>query len=244
MSEPPTLGRQGPGGTAPGRVVVVATPIGNLGDLSPRAVAALAGAGYVYCEDTRRTLALLTHSGIAGPCLVSHHVHNEAASTASALRRLKEGAVIALVTDAGTPAVSDPGARLVREALAAGAQVEVVPGPSAVLAALAVSGLATERWCFEGFLPRTGRRRADRLAAVAGEERAVVLFESPHRLQRSLDDLLSACGPGRPVAMCRELTKLHEEVWRGTVGEIAERARAVKPRGEYTLVLGPAARES
>ena len=148
------------------------------------------------------------------------------------------------MTDAGTPVVSDPGARLVREALAAGVQVEVVPGPSAVLAALAVSGLATERWCFEGFLPRTGRRRADRLAAVAGEERTVVLFESPHRLQRSLDDLLSACGPARAVAMCRELTKLHEEVWRGTVGEIAERARGVKPRGEYTLVLGPAARGS
>jgi len=224
---------------AGGRVVVVATPIGNLGDLSPRAVDALATADYIYCEDTRRTLALLNHCAISGPRLVSHHVHNEAASTATALRRLREGAVIAVVTDAGTPAVSDPGARLVREAIAAGAVVEAVPGPSAVLAALVVSGLASDRWCFEGFLPRTGRKRSERLAAVAAEQRAVVVFESPHRLQRTLDDLVPACGPARPMALCRELTKLHEEVWRATTGEVAERSRAVKPRGEYVLVLGP-----
>jgi 16S rRNA (cytidine1402-2'-O)-methyltransferase len=226
----------------PAQVVVVSTPIGNLGDLSPRAVAALARAGYIYCEDTRRALTLLTHSGVTGPRLVPHHAHNEAASTASALRRLEEGAIIAVVTDAGTPLVSDPGARLVREALAAGFTVEAVPGPSAVLAALVISGLATDRWCFEGFLPRSGRQRTERIAAVAAEERTTVLFESPHRLQRSLDDLVAACGPDRPLAVCRELTKMYEEVWRGTTGELAERARAVKPRGEYVLVLGQAAK--
>ncbi len=220
--------------------MVVATPIGNLGDFSPRAATALASSQYIYCEDTRRTLKLLSHAAISGPRLVPHHAHNEASSTASALRRLQEGANIAVVTDAGTPAVSDPGARLVREALAAGFEVEAVPGPSAVLAALVVSGLATERWCFEGFLPRTGRRRSERLGAVAHEPRAVVMFESPHRLQRTLDDIVAACGGERPMALCRELTKLHEETWRGTTGSIAERSRSAKPRGEYVLVLGPA----
>jgi 16S rRNA (cytidine1402-2'-O)-methyltransferase len=223
------------------RLVVVATPIGNLGDLSPRAVEALTAAGYIYCEDTRRTLKLLSHASIKGPRLVPHHRFNEAASTVTAIERLKGGATIALVTDAGTPLVSDPGGRLVRAALEAGIPVEAVPGPSAALAALVVSGLATDRWCFEGFVPRTGRLRAARLAAIAGEtDRAVVVFESPYRVQRLLDDLAEACGPARPVAVCRELTKLHEEVWRGPVGQAAERARTVKPRGEYVLVVGTA----
>jgi 16S rRNA (cytidine1402-2'-O)-methyltransferase len=230
----------GPTSDGAGRVIVVATPIGNLGDLSPRAVEALKGAGYIYCEDTRRTLKLLSHASIKGPRLVSHHRFNEAASTATAVERLEAGATIALVTDAGTPLVSDPGNRLVRAALAAGIPVEAVPGPSAALAALVVSGLATDRWCFEGFLPRTGRGRAERLAAVAAEtDRAVVVFESPFRAQRLLDDLVEACGPDRPVAVCRELTKLHEEVWRGPVGQAAERTRSVKPRGEYVVVVGP-----
>ena len=223
-----------------GRLVVVATPIGNLGDLSPRAVEALAAAGYIYCEDTRRTLKLLSHASIKGPRLVSHHRFNEAASTAMAIERLNEGAIIALVTDAGTPLVSDPGGRLVRAAVAAGITVEAVPGPSAALTALVVSGLATDRWCFEGFVPRTGRSRGERLAAIASEtDRCVVVFESPYRVQRLLDDLTEACGPDRPVAVCRELTKLHEEVWRGPVSQAAERARNVKTRGEYVLVVGP-----
>jgi 16S rRNA (cytidine1402-2'-O)-methyltransferase len=222
--------------------VVVATPIGNLGDLSPRATEALAGASYIYCEDTRRTMKLLSHASIAGPRLVSHHRFNEAASTAAAIGRLQEGAVIALVSDAGTPLVSDPGGRLVRAALAAGIPVEAVPGPSAALAALVVSGLATDRWCFEGFLPRTGRQRGERLAAIAAEtERAVVVFESPYRAQRLLDDLVEVCGAARPVAVCRELTKLHEEVWRGPAGEAAEHLRAHKPRGEHVVVVGPVA---
>jgi 16S rRNA (cytidine1402-2'-O)-methyltransferase len=217
----------------------VATPIGNLGDLSPRAVTALATSDYIYCEDTRRTLKLLSHAVISGPRLVAHHRFNEASTTAAAMDRLNEGATIALVTDAGTPIVSDPGARLVRAALAEGFPVESVPGPSAALAALVVSGLATERWCFEGFLPRQGRQRAERLQAVAGEsERAVVLFESPYRVGRLLDDLAAACGAERPVAVCRELTKLHEEVWRGDLGGAAARARTIKARGEYVLVVG------
>lgn len=222
--------------------MVVATPIGNLGDLSPRAVAALGQADFIYCEDTRHTLKLLNHAAIKGPRLVAHHRFNEAATTAAALERLADGAVIALVTDAGTPIVSDPGARLVRAALGAGATVEAVPGPSAVLAAIVVSGLATERWCFEGFLPRSGRRRAERLAAVASDrERATVIYEAPYRLQRSLADLAGSCGPDRPLAVCRELTKLHEETWRGTTGEAVARWQSLTPRGEYVIVVGPQA---
>jgi 16S rRNA (cytidine1402-2'-O)-methyltransferase len=237
-SEPARAAEAKSAGT--GRVVVVATPIGNLGDLSPRAVEALASSDYVYCEDTRRTLKLLSHAAISGPRLVAHHRHNETATTPAAVARAKAGASIAIVTDAGTPLVSDPGARLVRAALAEGIPVETVPGPSAALAALVVSGLATDRFAFEGFLPRSGRQRRERLAAVAGEtDRAVVIFESPHRFQRALDDLLAACGPDRPIAVCRELTKMHEEIWRTTTGEAAERARGVKPRGEYVLVVGP-----
>lgn len=230
----------GPATAGPGRIVVVATPIGNLGDLSPRAVDALASADYIYCEDTRRTLKLLSHAGISGPRLVSHHRHNEAATTPTAVARAKAGAVIAIVSDAGTPLVSDPGGRLVRAALAEEIPVGTVPGPSAALAALVLSGFSADRFCFEGFLPRSGRQRNERLAAVAGEtERAVVIFESPHRLLRSLDDLLAVCGPDRPIAVCRELTKIHEEVWRATTGEAVERAGQTTPRGEYVLVLGP-----
>ncbi|MGH9106546.1 MAG: 16S rRNA (cytidine(1402)-2'-O)-methyltransferase [Acidimicrobiales bacterium] len=218
----------------------MATPIGNLGDLSPRAISALAGANYVYCEDTRRALKLFSYCSISGPRLVAHHRFNEAASTAAAVARLRAGATLALVSDAGTPLVSDPGGRLVKAALAEGFPVEAVPGPSAALAALVVSGLCTPRWCFEGFLPRQGRARAERLAALAAEaERSVVIFESPYRVQRLLEDLVAACGQERPAAVCRELTKAHEEVWRGPLGEVAERARAGTPRGEHVVVLGP-----
>jgi 16S rRNA (cytidine1402-2'-O)-methyltransferase len=158
------------------------------------------------------------------------------------LERLRGGATVALVSDAGTPLVSDPGARLVKAAIENGFEVEAVPGPSALLAALVVSGLATERWCFEGFLPAKGRVRAVRLAAIGAEaDRAVVVFEAPQRVARLLDDLAAACGPGRPVAICRELTKLHEEVWRGPVGQAAERAHQRLPRGEHVIVVGPGA---
>ena len=225
-----------------GRLVVVATPIGNLGDLSPRAVSAMASAGYIYCEDTRRALKLLSHAEIKGPRLVSHHKFNEAATTPEAVERIRAGAVVVLVTDAGTPLVSDPGGRLVRAVLAEGLRVEAVPGPSAVLTALVVSGLATQRWCFEGFLPRQGRQRADRLEAVAAEaERAVVVYESPYRAARLLEDLARVCGTERPAALCRELTKLHEEVWRASLGELAGRAAQSPPRGEVVVVVGPPA---
>ncbi|HET9060594.1 MAG TPA: 16S rRNA (cytidine(1402)-2'-O)-methyltransferase [Acidimicrobiales bacterium] len=223
--------------------MVVSTPIGNLGDLSPRAVEAMAGADLVYCEDTRRTMKLFSHASISGPRLVAHHRFNEAATTQAALERLEAGARIVLVTDAGTPMVSDPGGRLVSAAIEAGFDVEVVPGPSAALAALVVSGLATDRWCFEGFIPRQGRERKERLAAVAAEgERAVVVYESPYRAQRLLVDLLDACGPERPVAVCRELTKLHEQVWRGRLGEAVESGAAAKAKGEYVVVVGPGPR--
>ena len=223
-----------------GRLVVVATPIGNLGDLSPRAGSALASAGYIYCEDTRRTRKLLSHLGVSGPRLVAHHRFSEAATTPAALERLHAGVTIALVSDAGTPLVSDPGGRLVRAAIGEGIPVESVPGPSALLAALVVSGLATERWCFEGFLPVKAGRRAERLAAIAAEpDRAVIVFEAPHRVERLLGELAGACGPERPVAVCRELTKLHEEVWRGPVGEAVERAKRAQPRGEHVVIVGP-----
>ncbi len=226
-----------------GRLVVVATPIGNLADLSPRAALALASADYVYCEDTRRTLKLFNHAAIKGPKLVAHHKFNEAATAQLAVDRVREGALVVLVTDAGTPLVSDPGARLVRAVLAEGLPVGSVPGPSAVLSALVVSGLATERWCFEGFLPRQGGQRSARLAALAAEEdRAVVVYESPYRAARTLADLAQACGADRPAAVCRELTKVHEEVWRATLGELAERAAGGALRGELVVVVGPAPR--
>lgn len=229
-----------PDSAGAGRLVVVATPIGNLGDLSPRAGEVLAGAGYIYCEDTRRTRKLLSHLGVSGPRLVAHHRFSEAATTPSALERLHSGSTIALVSDAGTPLVSDPGGRLVRAAIAEGVTVEAVPGPSALLAALVVSGLVTERWCFEGFLPGKAGRRAQRLSAIAAEpERAVVVYEAPHRVARLLDELAGACGPERPVAVCRELTKVHEEVWRGPVAEAAERAKRAQPRGEHVVIVGP-----
>jgi 16S rRNA (cytidine1402-2'-O)-methyltransferase len=221
-----------------GVLVLVGTPIGNLGDVSPRALEALAGADLIACEDTRRTRQLLTHAGIkVGDRLMAVNDHNEAAQVRRVLERLDAGDVVAVVTDAGMPAISDPGERLVAAAGAAGHRVEVVPGPSAAIAALAVSGLPTGRWCFEGFLPRKGHARAQRLAQLAVEERTMVLFEAPHRLGQTLADLAAALGPHRAVAIARELTKVHEEVWRGTVGGAVERWSAGEPRGEFVLVV-------
>lgn len=223
-----------------GTLVLVATPIGNLGDLSPRAVETLREADVIACEDTRHTRKLLTHAGIHGPELMAIHGHNEASQLGAMLRLLDQGRRIALVSDAGTPGISDPGSRLVAGAAAAGRRVEVVPGPSAVVAALVVSGLPTERWCFEGFLPRRGRARADRLDDIAGDERTTVLYESPHRLAATLSDLARVCGPLRRVAIARELTKVYEDVWRGTLEQAAERAAAAEPRGEHVVVVAGA----
>jgi len=218
----------------------VATPIGNLADLSPRAASALAEADVIACEDTRRTRRLLTHAGIAGKRLVAVHDHNEAAQVGPLLDQVARGARVAVVSDAGTPGVSDPGARLAAAAARRGLRVTVVPGPSAALAALVVSGLPTGRFCFEGFLPRRGAERRVRLEALASEERTTVLYEAPHRLEATLSDLCRHLGEGRRVALVRELTKLHEEVWRGSLGEALERARQAPAVGEHVIVLAGA----
>jgi 16S rRNA (cytidine1402-2'-O)-methyltransferase len=223
---------------ADGVLVLVGTPIGNLGDLSPRAVEALAAADAICCEDTRRTGRLLQHAGVERKrALMVVNEHTEAREVDGVLARLARGERVAVVSDAGMPGISDPGERLVRAAVDAGHVVEVVPGPSAALAALVASGLPTGRFVFEGFLPRKGSGRTERLAAVAAERRTVVLYEAPHRLPRTLADLASVCGDDRPVAVARELTKLHEEVWRGTLGEAAAWAVERPPRGELVVVI-------
>jgi 16S rRNA (cytidine1402-2'-O)-methyltransferase len=224
-----------------GVLVLVSTPIGNLGDLSPRALTALADADVVVCEDTRHTGRLLHAAGVKAKKLLAAHGHNEAAAAALVLQRLDAGELVAVVTDAGTPGISDPGERLVRAAVDAGHEVRVVPGPTAAIAGLVASGLPTERFVFEGFLPRSGSGRTERLAALATETRTVVLYEAPHRVARTLADLVAVCGAERPVALARELTKLHEEVWRGTLAAAVVRCDEVEPRGEYVVVVGGAA---
>jgi 16S rRNA (cytidine1402-2'-O)-methyltransferase len=225
-----------------GALVLVGTPIGNLDDLSPRAVEALRTADVIAAEDTRRTRALLSHAGIpAGRRLRAVHARNEAAATARIVDEVRAGDRVAVVTDAGMPGISDPGAALVRACLDAGLPVETVPGPSAVLTALVLSGLPTERFVFEGFLPRKGRARAERLAVLADEPRTTVLFEAPGRVRATLADLASACGADRPVAVGRELTKLFEDVWRGTLAEAVRHVERTEPRGEHVVVVGPAA---
>jgi 16S rRNA (cytidine1402-2'-O)-methyltransferase len=229
-------------GDVTGALVLVATPIGNLGDVAERARVVLSTADVVCCEDTRRTRALLTALSIpAGRRLVSVHAHNESQKAVWVAARIEEGATVAYVTDAGTPGISDPGARLVAEVVARGQSVTVVPGPSAAIAALVVSGLPTERFCVEGFLPRKGAERTERLAALRVEPRTAVLFEAASRLAATLRDLAGALGD-RPAAMCRELTKLHEEVRRGSLSELADAvASAAPPRGEVVVVIGGAA---
>jgi len=224
-----------------GRLVVVGTPIGNLADLSPRAVDALRAADVVAAEDTRRTRALLTHAGVpAAGRLVAVHEHNERARAVELVDAIRRGRTVALVTDAGMPGVADPGHRLVRACADADLPVEVVPGPSAAVAALAVSGLPADRFVFEGFLPRKGPARRERLAEVARDPRTIVCFESPHRVAGTLDDLVAVCGPDRAVVIARELTKLHEEVFRGTLAAAVEHVQSVPPRGEHVLVLAGA----
>jgi 16S rRNA (cytidine1402-2'-O)-methyltransferase len=226
----------GSGGAAGGVLHLVATPIGNLGDLSPRAIDVLASAALVCCEDTRRTGRLLQHAGVRAARLAVCNDHTEVARIADVLEVLGAGDDVAVVTDAGTPGVSDPGERLVRAALDAGFRVSAVPGPVAAVTALVVSGLPTNRFVVEGFLPRAGRDRRHRLAEIATEERTVVLYEAPHRIRRTLDDLAASCGADRPVAVARELSKLYEEVVRGSLGSID----VGEPRGEYVVVLGGA----
>ncbi len=218
-------------------LLLVGTPIGNLGDLAPRAVEALAGADAICCEDTRRTGRLLQHAGVPTRPLVVVNDHTEVRAIAGVLDRLERGERVAVVTDAGMPGISDPGERLVRAAVQAGHVVEVVPGPSAAVAALVASGLPTGRYAFEGFLPRKGSGRTARLAELALEPRTSVLYEAPHRLARTLADLAGACGGDRRVAIARELTKLHEEVWRGSLAAACEWVAAREPRGEVVVVV-------
>jgi 16S rRNA (cytidine1402-2'-O)-methyltransferase len=220
-----------------GVLVLVGTPIGNLGDFTPRAAEALRSADAICSEDPRRTGRLLQHAGVERPRLIVVNDHTEAREVPGVVARLARGERVAVVSDAGMPGISDPGERLVRAAVAAGHAVEVVPGPSAALAALVTSGLPAGRFVFEGFLPRKGSGRTERLGAVAAEPRTVVLYEAPHRLARTLADLAEACGPERRVAVARELTKLHEEVWRGSLGDALAWVRAAAPRGEIVLVL-------
>jgi 16S rRNA (cytidine1402-2'-O)-methyltransferase len=214
-----------------GRLVVCPTPIGNLEDVTLRTLSALRDADVVACEDTRRTRVLLDRFGVKAP-LVSYHEHNEEARARELVGRMRKGETVALVSDAGMPLVSDPGFVLVRECVAAGLAVEVLPGPSAVITALVASGLPSARWRFEGFLPR----KQGELRAVFEAPETIVAFESPRRLGATL----ALIDPARAVAVCRELTKVHEEVVRGTAGELALRYSSETPKGEIVLVVGPA----
>jgi 16S rRNA (cytidine1402-2'-O)-methyltransferase len=218
-----------------GRLVVCPTPIGNLEDVTLRVLSALREADVVACEDTRRTRVLLDRYGVSGR-LVSYHEHNEQARSAELVARMRSGDVVALVSDAGMPLVSDPGYVLVRACVAAGLPVEVLPGPSAAITALVASGLPSAEWRFVGFLPRKKGELARLFGSVAG---TIVAFESPRRVPATLA-LLASSDPERPVAVCRELTKVHEEVVRGTAAELASRYSGAPPRGEVVLVVGPA----
>lgn len=221
----------------PAALVLIGTPIGNLGDLSPRAVEELASASVICCEDTRRTGKLLAHAGIERPDLLVVNDHNESSRRSEVVRRIEQGERVAVVTDAGMPGISDPGERLVSAVVRAGLTVEVVPGPSAGVAALVGSGLPTGRYVFEGFLPRKAGARAERLAELVDERRTLVFYEAPHRVDKTLADLAAAFGPDRRVVVARELTKLYEEFWRGSLAEAAAWAAETPPRGEIAIVL-------
>lgn len=220
-----------------GRLVLVSTPIGNLGDMSPRAIEALKACALICCEDTRHSGKLLSHAGISGVRLAVADEHREVQRIDEVLGVLATGQDVGVITDAGTPGISDPGMRLVAAVVEAGHPVTAVPGPAALVMALVVSGFDTTRFVFEGFIPRSGRERDDRIAEVAAERRTSVLYEAPHRVVRTVADLVTACGPDRRVALARELTKLHEETWRGTLADAAAHLAEVAPRGEYVVVL-------
>ena len=224
-----------------GTLQVVATPIGNLADLSPRAQQVLGGADVIAAEDTRRTLQLLQSLGISRP-LVSLFEHNESQRVPQLLERLAAGQSVALVSDAGTPLLSDPGFELVRAASRAGFAVQAIPGPSAITAALAVAGLPTQRFCFEGFLPARAAERRSALAALAHEPRTLVFFEAPHRIRATLADLAAEFGAEREAVVTRELTKAHESIYRGTLAELGLTAARDEnfERGEITLVVAGA----
>lgn len=223
----------------PGILYLVPTPIGNLSDLSPRAVDTLSQADFIAAEDTRVTLKLLNHFSIK-KSMVAYYRHNTAAGGQAILKRLLEGETCALVSDAGTPAVSDPGEELVRLCVDHGVEVVALPGPCALTTALSVSGLPTGRFSFEGFLAMNKKNRRDHLNSLKNETRTMIFYEAPHKLLTTLQDLAELFGPDRPVALCRELTKLHEEVIRTTLGEAVARYTGQTPKGEFVLVVAGA----
>lgn len=225
-----------------GRLVIVGTPIGNLDDITPRAVQSLREADVIYCEDTRRTRRLLSAVGVPAPTLVRLDQHNEATLAPHIADTVETGTNAVLVTDAGMPTISDPGRIVVKEVAAKGLEIQGIPGPSAVSLALALSGFDASRYRFLGFPPRKGRARSDLMAEIAAEPGTVVVYESPNRVSRTLQDAVQSCGSARPVAVARELTKRHEEVWRGTLGDAVDwlASMSEEPRGEWVIVFGPA----
>ncbi|HEV3473191.1 MAG TPA: 16S rRNA (cytidine(1402)-2'-O)-methyltransferase [Actinomycetota bacterium] len=223
----------------PGKLILCGTPIGNLEDMSARAVRVLSEADVIACEDTRRTRKLLSHFGIAARSLVVYNEANERRKAPELLERIQKGSDVVLVSDAGMPGLSDPGFRLVRACVEAEVTIEVVPGPSAVITALAVSGLAPGRFVFEGFLPRKSSERRRRIEEFATERRTIVVFESTHRLAAALADLHDVLGDLDAV-VAREMTKMHEEIRRGTIGELAEWAATQAPKGEMVVVISGA----
>lgn len=228
------------GTTNRGALVLVATPIGNLGDISQRAIEALKAADIICCEDTRHSGKLLAHFGVTGKKLVVINEHTEYDAREEIVSLVTSGSNVALITDAGTPGISDPGERLVVAVINAGGVVTAVPGASALTMALVISGLPTSRFVFEGFLPRSGAERTERLAMATTESRTTVFYEAPHRLVKTLSDLTTACGAMRGVVLARELTKLHEEIWRGTLQDANMLVAKTEPRGEYVIILEPA----
>jgi 16S rRNA (cytidine1402-2'-O)-methyltransferase len=229
-------------------LILVATPIGNMGDLSDRARTALANADLVCCEDTRRTGMMLHNLGIDAT-LMRVDEHSEHDAIPRVLDALRDGRTVCLVSDAGTPGISDPGSRLVAAAIDGGFPVSAIPGPAALIMALVISGLPTERFVFEGFLDRRGKERQTQIEFLRRHPYTVVLYEAPHRLLRTLEDLIANCGGDRRVAICRELTKMHEEIWRGALSGAHEHFTVNEPKGEFVIVLagappaGPASRE-
>jgi 16S rRNA (cytidine1402-2'-O)-methyltransferase len=234
-----TPASQGGAAAGRGRLFIVATPIGNLGDVTYRAIETLKAVPLVAAEDTRLTRRLFARYEITTH-IVSYHAQSGPARERELLDHLRVGRDLALVTDAGTPMISDPGGELAGQWAAEGGVIVPIPGASAVLAALVASGLASPRWSFEGFLPRSGRERRERLARIAADERACVIYEAPSRVAATLADLAAAAGGERHGAVCRELTKMHEEIVRGTLDDLAARAASggIQPRGEFAIVLG------
>ena len=227
-----------------GKVVLAATPIGNTADASRRLAALIENADIIAAEDTRRLYDLANRMGVrVGGKVVAYHDHNERGKADPLLDRVQEGATVLVVSDAGMPTINDPGLAIVRRAIARGLSVTCAPGPSAVLDALALSGLATDRFCYEGFLPRRHNERLKALRALRAETRTIVFYEAPHRIRESMDDFFSVFGPGRSMALARELTKDYEEVRRGTIAQIRQTVTDDPPRGEIVLVIAGASAE-